>query len=74
MGLESKERVLWTWSMEEVGSQCSFCELIVGGAGKQESRDLGYVWSSRDWQMRESEILLCMGWGSWLGDLAFEVG
>jgi len=24
--------------------------------------------------MKESEIPLCMGWGSWLGDLAFEGG
>lgn len=33
--------------MEEVSSQCSFYEVIVGEAGKQESRDWGCVGSSR---------------------------
>lgn len=74
MGSESKEKGLWTWSMEEVGSQCSFYEVIVGEAGKQELRDWGCVGSSRVWEMGESEILLSIGWGTWLGELAFEGG
>lgn len=60
--------------MEEVGSQCSFYEVIVGEAGKQELRDWGCVGSSRVWEMGESEILLSIGWGTWLGELAFEGG
>lgn len=47
MGSESKEKGLWTWSMEEVSSQCSFCEVIVGGSGQQESRDWGCMWTGR---------------------------
>lgn len=47
MGSESKEKGLWTLNMQEVSSQCSFCEAVVEGAGKQELRDRGCVWSSR---------------------------
>lgn len=47
MGSESKEKGLWTLSMQEVSSQFSFCEAVVEGAGKQELRDRGCVWSSR---------------------------
>lgn len=47
MGSESKEKGLWTLSMEKVSSLCSFSEVIAGGAGKQDLRDCDCVWSSR---------------------------
>lgn len=47
MGLESKEKVLWVWIMEEYAdSKGSFWKVVARGTGKQESREWNYVCSS----------------------------